>query len=217
MHTTKLFAEGLGMNYAYGIEFLELWGRNENEVGYHGNAVCSRFPLENVRMLRFPGIEKWFKSGEHRLGGRNAIFAEIESSVGRILLCSTHLESGFSDYRARAQESRMILDEVEAHGGELPIIIGGDMNARPTEPAMIQFAEAGFPPEETALLDIPTSQRVVDGKAQLVGFTIDYVLARGLEVNRGEHSPATIMATWPNTPEGKHLADHAIVAAEFKL
>ena len=93
-HTTRALATALGMNYAYGVEFLELTGGEleerklypgENEWGYHGNAILSRYPLRNVRMLRFPGIEKWYEGKganesekvQKRLGGRMALFATV--------------------------------------------------------------------------------------------------------------------------------------------
>ena len=89
-HTTRALAEALGMNYAHGVEFLELTGGElgerelypgANDWGYHGNAILSRYPLRNVAMLRFPGIEKWYagvgaNEGERvqkRLGGRMAV------------------------------------------------------------------------------------------------------------------------------------------------
>eukprot|EP01068_Selenidium_serpulae_P016085 Selendium_serpulae@DN6265_c0_g1_i3.p1 len=56
VHTTELLAERLSMNFAYGVEFLELTNGNvgeqrktagqRNAVGFHGNAVLSRFRIE---------------------------------------------------------------------------------------------------------------------------------------------------------------------------
>src|SRR5687768_9457766 len=124
VHTTKMLAQELGLNYAYGVEFLELTGGElgerelypgVNEWGYHGNAILSRYPLKDVRMLRFPGIEKWYAGvgadeGERvqkRLGGRMALFATI--NVGRdISIVSTHLESSAKDAAARTRETAMM-------------------------------------------------------------------------------------------------------------
>ena len=89
------------MNYAYGVEFLELTGGEleerklypgANEWGYHGNAILSRYPLRDVRMLRFPGIEKWYdgrraptkaEQVQKRLGGRMALFATVNAGTRR--------------------------------------------------------------------------------------------------------------------------------------
>lgn len=73
-HVTRDLAAALGMNYAYGVEFVEVdpgTVGNQTEPanhaqnvsaskvdparykGLHGSAILSRFPLENVRMIPF--------------------------------------------------------------------------------------------------------------------------------------------------------------------
>lgn len=226
-HTTREMAAGLGMNYAYAVEFLELsrgksadlenTGDRKNERGFHGNAILSRFPLSNVRMLRFPGIEKWYGSGENRLGGRMAVIAEIDASGTPITLVSVHLESGITDTEQRALEMRLLLEELKATAWEHPIIIGGDMNSLHTHEAIEQLRGAGFDVDAANDLDTPTSQYLRKGKAHLGGPHIDYVQARGLEVIRGEHSPAVVLGTWPPGPGGELLSDHAAVVCVFEV
>jgi len=224
-HTTRKMAEALGMNYAYGVEFLELsLGKaadletttaDANTWGYHGNAILSRFPLSDVRMLRFPGIEKWYGSGEHRLGGRMALFATIQSQGETITLVSTHLESGMADTEARAREVRLILAELDAHVPEAPVILGGDLNAFHKHEPVELLRAAGFNVDEANDLEIPTSQRVKDGRVLLGGAHIDYVMARGLPVY--QDWAQVVMAAYPPGPEGKLLSDHAAVVAIFEV
>lgn len=227
-HTTREIAQTLSMNYAYAVEFLELpRGKTEegkeayareNAWGYHGNAILSRFPLHNVRVLRFPGIEQWYGSGEHRLGGRNAVLAEIEKPDGqRITLVSTHLESGFRDGPVRTRQTGMILKELEEHAKDQPVLVGGDMNTFPKHAAIQQYRDAGFEVDAANLLSESTSQSVKDGKVIRKGLHIDYIVVRGVSVVSNENSPAVVLAAWPNTPEGKLLSDHAAISVDVKL
>ncbi|MFM1920417.1 MAG: hypothetical protein RLZZ303_2051, partial [Candidatus Hydrogenedentota bacterium] len=134
-NTTREVAQALGMNYAYAVEFIELsLGKPsdlttvrepENAVGYHGNAILSRYPLTQVRALRFPGIEQWYGSDEHRLGGRNAVLAEIAVGGQTITVAVTHLESGITDGAFREREVRLLLEELEQHAAGKPVILGG--------------------------------------------------------------------------------------------
>ena len=225
-HTTRELAIALGMNYAFGVEFLQLsigtpreqqLYSGANQRGYHGNAILSRFPLQAVRMLRFPGIEKWYGSFEHRLGGRNAILAAIQIGQQTMTLVSTHLESGRDENTKRAEEGHLILQELIALGGDRPVIIGGDMNAAPSAPVIENFRRAGFTVDATNDLSKSTYQEQIDGHIRLGTYHIDYVLSRGLKILPSPVSPAVILADHPCTTTGKMLSDHAIVTANFQL
>ena len=64
-HIVKEIAEETGMGYAYGVEFIELLDEgipysflkepvNEELFrGFHGNAILSKWPLDNIRILRY--------------------------------------------------------------------------------------------------------------------------------------------------------------------
>lgn len=223
-HTTAALAKRLGMNYAYVVEFLELSDyrtkevpkADQSEAGYHGNAILSRFPLHQVRALRFPGIEAWYGSGEHRLGGRNAIFAEIEVNGEMITLVATHLESGALDNAVRAQQVRWILEELDAHATGQPVIFGGDLNSPALFPAIRQIEKAGFNLADTNLLSEPTTQRKVNGRVQRRGMHIDYLAIRGLTVLKPQNSPTVVDAAWPDAT-GTLISDHAVIACDVKL
>lgn len=224
-HTTREMALALGMNYAYGVEFLELTNGEkeerelypgENAFGYHGNAILSRYPLRNARMLRFPGIEYWYANYQQRLGGRNAVLAEIEVSGKIVTLCSTHLESVRGDTAGRLLQGQAIIGEIEEHGQRRPVIFGGDLNARPDEPVIGALRSAGFLVDEANDLATFTAQRVRDGHVTLWGAHIDYLAVRGLEIVRDASSPKVVMAVYPPEPTGKLLGDHATVALKLK-
>lgn len=46
-------AKSIGMNYAYGLEFIELVNPNDNK-GFHGNALFSRWPIRWRRSFTCP-------------------------------------------------------------------------------------------------------------------------------------------------------------------
>ena len=234
-HTTREMAAALRMNYVYGVEFLEFTGGElqereqypgQNEWGYHGNAILSRYPLRNLRMLRFPGIEKWYDGKSYgasesellqkRLGGRMAIFATVR--LGRdVTIISTHLESSSRDSTARKLQMEMVLAELRAHGKGAPVILGGDLNGVPSEPMFEGVRAAGFRLEDSNEATDGTLQRVVDGKIVVGEKYIDYLLIRGLRVVRDATSPKVIPAVYPPGENGKLLADHAIVTAKVEL
>ena len=233
VHTTRALAEALGMNYAYGVEFLELTGGElgerelypgKNEWGYHGNAILSRYPLTNVRLLRFSGIEKWYagvgaNDGERvqkRLGGRMALFATV--NVGRdVTVVCTHLESSAKDSAARKAQTALMLDALRAYAKDTPVIMGGDLNATTDEEMFTAIRAAGFNPEDSNDLTVGTRQKVEDGKVLILENHIDYVLVRGLTVVHDQTSPRVVGALYPQVPTGKMLGDHAIVTAKVAL
>ena len=234
-HTTREMAAALRMNYVYGVEFLELTGGGleerqlypgANERGFHGNAILSRYPLRNLRMLRFPGIEKWYdgkaygasasEQPQKRLGGRMALFATV--GLGRdVTIVSTHLESSTRDSATRKRQMAMVLEELRGYAKDAPVILGGDFNAVPGEPMFEDVRAAGFRVADTNDATGGTLQRVVDGKFVLGDKYIDYLLVRGLRVVRDQTSPRVVPAVYPAAENGKLLADHAIVTAMVVL
>ncbi|MEM6521259.1 MAG: endonuclease/exonuclease/phosphatase family protein [Cyanobacteria bacterium P01_D01_bin.71] len=224
-HTPRELALALGMNYVYGVEFLQLslgTPQEQAEVagtnsrGYHGNAILSRFPLQSPSLLRLPGIEKWYGSFEHRLGGRLALFADIQLGDRTITIVSTHLESGETETEKRAQEGQLILAAIATYYGDRSVIVCGDLNSRPNAPVINHFRAAGFLVEETNDLTRSTYQLIENGLIQPGNFHIDYVMARGFQVAEAAKS-AVIMAAYPCEPTGKMLSDHAIVTTTLQL
>lgn len=92
-HPTAEVAAILGMQYAYGIEFIEMGLGSDTERafceddfnarGFHGNALLASVPLGRPFMLRLWGERLWFTDAEQpRLGERFAIGAVIETEAG---------------------------------------------------------------------------------------------------------------------------------------
>lgn len=223
-HTTRELALALGMNYAFGVEFLELTGgepeergAGENARGFHGNAILTNRFLRKPRLTRFPGVERWYgqaDSGQRRLGGRMALAAEIEVAGRPVLFVSTHLESGLAAGAARERETRLVLDELRATGGDGPIVLGGDLNAPPSSRPLGMLREFGFEVDPFNDPAKPTLQRVREGRVELYGPRIDYVVARGFDPVAGE-PPVVVPSIDPR--DGSSLGDHAAVVARLRL
>lgn len=143
-HTTRELCQALGWSGLFGVEFVELglgnpWELNRplddyNRAGLHGNAIISRYPLQNPRLLRFSDSDgSWWHRTFHeaRLGGRIAISAEIITASGPIACVVTHLENNTSpEIRACA------IDELlRWHAKpEQACVLGGDFNTSTIDP-----------------------------------------------------------------------------------
>ncbi|SCB38026.1 endonuclease/exonuclease/phosphatase family protein [Rhizobium hainanense] len=136
---TGIVADELGMNHAYGVEFLELSLGSEiersycrddfNEKGFHGNALMASVALKDAFMIRLPGEAVWFNDSNEqpRIGDRCAVGAIVETEAGPMVAVSVHLESvATAAYRER--QLAALIDAVEAFAPGLPILIGGDLN-----------------------------------------------------------------------------------------
>lgn len=97
IHTARRLALELGMNYAYGVEFLELTRGTKaeqeattgqrNALSLHGNAILSKCVIGDTMILRDELPYTYFSDKAHRginadgfevrLGGRMGLFARI--------------------------------------------------------------------------------------------------------------------------------------------
>lgn len=96
----------------------------ENEYGLHGNAILSRYPIQNVRPVHLRNGKDKMAGREKRLGRQTALAAEIEFPNFRTAAVSVHLDAQ-SSQRHRRDQMADILDALPAGG---PAIIGGDWN-----------------------------------------------------------------------------------------
>jgi hypothetical protein len=114
-HTTRLMAHLLHMNYAWGLEFVELtngdkeeqhkYGGLPNFHGLHGNAILTRCPISDPVILR-DSVGQYFSDRkislnahgyEKRLGGRMGMFVSIRVNGERIVVGSTHKLAGHAE------------------------------------------------------------------------------------------------------------------------
>jgi endonuclease/exonuclease/phosphatase family metal-dependent hydrolase len=147
-NVAREIARELGLHYAFIPCYLNLskgagleyHSEGENELGLHGNAVLSRYPLRNIRPIRLKnGFDK-MAGREKRLGSQAAVVAEVEFPNGRVAAVSSHLDAN-SSQRHRARQIRDILDGLKT---DLPVVIGGDWNTTTYNSSRPVYAIAGF-------------------------------------------------------------------------
>ena len=134
-HTTRLLAYHLGMNYAWGLEFIELTPGDKNDrentlqipdfQGLHGNAFLTKCSISDAVIFRNK-LGPYFdskpngvnaKGFEKRLGGRMGMFGKIVVDGKETVIGSFHkLEN--------------LQTEIRTYIGERSAIIAGDQDGR---------------------------------------------------------------------------------------
>lgn len=227
-NTTAAMADRLGMHYAYGVEFYEmgLGGPSElgfckdnfNRSGWHGNAILSAAPFEDLTLIRLDQNGHWFRDGgagdpqQPRIGGRMAIAAILQTETGPLCVVSTHLESN-ADAPHRHAEFERLLTALQGFCGDMPVIIGGDLNTGNHMPpdfdwrseTLFQLAETqGFAWSLTP--DGTTTRPSLITPHPHRKMKLDWFCHRGLTGDQGSLVPAL-------NPDGGPLSDHECITA----
>lgn len=125
-NTTLELAKRLGMNAAFGLEFIELVNETDPK-GFHGNAIFSRWPIRRAKVVRLPEQYNWYFDRQRRIGGRLAILAELDIAGTPLGVGTIHLENRTHGPGRQAQ-LEAVLAEAEVMFSEMPVILGGDLN-----------------------------------------------------------------------------------------
>lgn len=128
----RTIANALGFHYAFVPCYISLVKgsgverhvEGENDLGLHGDAILSRYPLSCVRAVPLEnGIDK-FAAREKRLGSQTVILADIDIPNMPVTVASIHLDA-HSTQRHRFEQMRTVLDALDT---SRPVILGGDWN-----------------------------------------------------------------------------------------
>ena len=106
-NTAEEVAKALGLSYVFGLEFIEL---KDAALGFHGNAVFSRWPIKWAEVLRLPEQYNWYNDRQKRIGGRCAILAKLDVHGREVGVASIHLENR-TDGEGRRVQMQAVLDE----------------------------------------------------------------------------------------------------------
>lgn len=128
-------SEALGFEYVFGNSYLCLDPGNirdgaageENELGLHGNAILSRYPILRAENVSVSITKEKFHSSEKRLGHKKALWAEVQTPLGKLPVATAHLDSGAAPYQRGAQ-LRDLLARLEERGVAERCVVGGDFN-----------------------------------------------------------------------------------------
>jgi len=220
-NVTREMALALGLCYVYGAEFIELprffgKGRRIDAPCEHGNGILSRYPLGNARLIRHRCNRRWysflqrlFRIGEPRMGGRMALAADVKVGQRYLHLYSVHFESGRTNDRYRDDQALELAEDanLKPHG----VITGGDMNTSEylgdlrngtaNDGATRVFREAGYADAHAAL---PADERITTPS----GVVIDLVFGKGVTFTA---------AGIGSRQEWSGLSDHYPVWARVRL
>jgi endonuclease/exonuclease/phosphatase family metal-dependent hydrolase len=141
-------ARELGLHYSFAPCYLNLskgagleqMVDGENELGLHGNAILSRYPIRRAFTIHLKnGMDK-MTGREKRLGRQAALAAEIEFPNYRATAVTVHLDANSS----QAHRSGQMRDIVQDLRTDLPVILGGDWNTSTYNSSRALYAIFGF-------------------------------------------------------------------------
>ena len=160
---TRELAAALRMNYAFGVEFVEVDGLGvdpERYRGVQGNAILSRYPIRGARIVRLIPCYDWYGkekeaiaelekgrraaastlfleriSREVRHGGRMVLIADIEvpESPTRVVTVVAPHLESRSAPECRRRQMEEVLQAIKDVRN--PVILGGDLNTSGTDAA----------------------------------------------------------------------------------
>ncbi len=138
----------LSLDYAFAPCYLNLAKgagienevHGDNELGLHGNAILSRYPIRNSRSIPLGNGKDKMRGREKRLGQQSAAAAEIALPGFDLTVCSVHLDAQ-SSQRHRCNQMRAVIDGLPGTG---PAVIGGDWNTTTFNSSRAATAIAGY-------------------------------------------------------------------------
>jgi endonuclease/exonuclease/phosphatase family metal-dependent hydrolase len=134
-HVARELGAWLKMNVAFGPAHLELTkgtgddldAPGENQAGLQGNAILSRYPFGQLRIIDLPNDFEPFEFEEKRFGRRTALVAEVLINWKKLTTVCTHLEVRTTP-RGRARQMAVILEKLHRLGINGPALLAGDLN-----------------------------------------------------------------------------------------
>jgi endonuclease/exonuclease/phosphatase family metal-dependent hydrolase len=141
-------ARALGMVQVFAPSYLALGkgsgverdAEGVNLLGLHGNALLSRYPVRDARVLGLKnGVDK-MAHREKRLGRQAVVIATIDFPGHPVRAVSLHLDAQ-STQRHRYLQMREVLDQLDP---SLPTVIGGDWNTSTYDSSHALWAILGF-------------------------------------------------------------------------
>ncbi len=124
-------AKGSGVEYDVG---------GENDLGLHGNAILSRYPIRKAWPIHLQNGKDKMKGREKRLGVQTALAADIDFPNYPVTVASVHLDAN-STQRHRHDQMKEVIDNVDANRH---VIIGGDWNTSTYDSSRAFHSIMGF-------------------------------------------------------------------------
>jgi endonuclease/exonuclease/phosphatase family metal-dependent hydrolase len=133
-HVALELAENLEMNMTFGPAHFELTKgtdddlalEGENRESVQGNAVLSRYPVLEARVVPLPVCFEPYEFHEKRYGRRNCLWVRLQLKNRALWVASAHLEVRNTP-QCRARQIKHILENLRG-GSDDAYLIGGDFN-----------------------------------------------------------------------------------------
>jgi endonuclease/exonuclease/phosphatase family metal-dependent hydrolase len=147
----RMLARELGLHYVFAPCYLNLakgsgverLAEGENELGLHGNAILSRYPMSNPRSIGLQNGKDKMAGREKRLGRQSALAADVELPGLTITAVAVHLDAQ-SRQGHRRDQIREVLKSLERGGDGGPAILGGDWNTTTHNSSRAIYAILGY-------------------------------------------------------------------------
>ncbi|WBB56896.1 endonuclease/exonuclease/phosphatase family protein [Verrucosispora sp. WMMD573] len=180
--TLGLLAARLGMPYVFAPAADPLWG----------DAVLSRWPVQRPRTRPLPAVGA--PTGAQALG----VTVDLGAGV-RLAVVSTHLQP--PPGAAPVVQARAVADFATGYADGAPLVVAGDLNTEPGDPAFTAFTGAGLVDALAAARPLPTSP-ADDPHEQIdhVFVSPDLIAAEAVAVpsTASDHLPVAVTLTLPN-------------------
>jgi endonuclease/exonuclease/phosphatase family metal-dependent hydrolase len=179
------------------------------------NALLSRATLQAPVTIRLEEHGHWFRpeSTEPRIGTRSAIAAVVATGQGPVCAVSVHRESD-ANAAYRAGQMCGLLDQIDTLVGDMPVILGGDLNTGLADDGDFDketlFAEAAARGYERhgGPLDHTTTRASQVSRNPQRAYKLDWFLTRRLEVKESRIVAAL-------AADGTVLSDHEMIVASI--
>lgn len=144
-HVARDLAKALNMNWVAAGEFQEIGEGRGATPAMTGQAILSRFPIEQPTVLLFNAQDRWrwsINPAQPRRGGRIALSAR----TGGLMIYNTHIESGGNEPLKRRQMAEILAHQNETMTDAAPALIAGDFNngALLGSPSLLSLTAARF-------------------------------------------------------------------------
>jgi endonuclease/exonuclease/phosphatase family metal-dependent hydrolase len=134
-HVAREIAGTLGMHMVFGPAHVELTKgtdeelslEGENSESLQGNAVLSRYPVVEARVVCLPVCFEPYEFHEKRYGRRNCVWARLQIGRKMAWFGSAHLEVRNTPW-CRAAQMKHVLANLPGKNEEA-YLLGGDMNS----------------------------------------------------------------------------------------
>lgn len=144
----QTLARELGFQYAFATCYLNLakgsgveyHSPGENDLGLHGNAVLSRYPIRRAQAIPLKNGTDKMAGREKRLGCQKALAADIDFPNYAITAVAVHLDTHSSQQHRRGQ----MRDVLEGLRTDRPVVMGGDWNTTTYNASRALYAILGF-------------------------------------------------------------------------